>query len=170
MSEEENNKSLVKEARNIKKSNKNKQYKFLGFLLVIFVVFFVYSHSRRKAEKVNWIEDYETGIKMAKELDKPALLAFYKVNTTLTNDMWRNTYTKSEVINYVERNFVPVFIDVDKNPELAQKYGINYYPTHYIKYPDREEIKGPLMGYDPPGPFIQKTQELLKEMGRVVIQ
>ncbi|MHC5076639.1 MAG: DUF255 domain-containing protein, partial [Planctomycetota bacterium] len=67
---------------------------------------------------VNWIEDYETGIARAKELDKPLFLAFYKANTPFTIDMWRDTYRNPQVIDYLESNFIPVFIDVDKQPEL----------------------------------------------------
>ncbi|MHC4265644.1 MAG: DUF255 domain-containing protein [Planctomycetota bacterium] len=119
---------------------------------------------------VKWIEDYEKGIKLAQQQNKPALLAFYKANTTFASDMWRDTYRNPQVIDYLESNFIPVFIDVDKQSELAEKYGISYYPTHYIKYPDKDEVKGPLIGYDPPGIFIRKTQEILKEMGITVVQ
>jgi thioredoxin-related protein len=168
MSEGKQNKTSSIKTRDSKISERKKRYFLFGLVILVFFVFAVYMN--QQSGTVNWIEDYETGIARAKELDKPLFLAFYKANTPFTIDMWRDTYRNPQVIDYLESNFIPVFIDVDKQPELAQKYGINYYPTHYIKYPDREELKGPLIGYDPPAVFIRKTQEILKEMGRTTVQ
>ena len=136
-------------------------------LWILFLVFFAFVASVflfQHKGTINWVEDYAVGIELAKEQDKPVLLAFYKLHSRFCSDMSQNTYNNPEVIKYVEANFVPVLIDVDKQPEIARRYNINYYPTHYIKHPRSDAIVGPHIGYDMPAAFIRKLEDLLKKM------
>ena len=136
-------------------------------LWILFFVFFVFVASvflTQHRDTIDWIEDYEAGIKLAKQQNKPILLAFYKLHTRFCSDMSQNTYNNPDVIDYVEANFIPILIDVDKQPEIAKRYNVNYYPTHYIKPHDSNELIGPQVGYDVPSVFIHKLKELLKKM------
>ena len=132
-------------------------------LLVVFVGFVILVFLTQKSEYINWIEDYQAGLAKAREQKKPVLLAFYKLHTRFCSLMSQNTYNNPDVIEYVEANFIPILIDVDKQPEIAKRYNINYYPTHYIKLPDSDELIGPHVGYDVPSVFIHKLKELLKK-------
>jgi hypothetical protein len=133
-------------------------------LLLVFLVFIATVFLTQHKGTINWVEDYEAGMKLAKQRKKPVLLTFYKLHTRFCSDMSQNTYNDSDVIEYVESNFVPVFIDVDKEPEIAKLYNVDYYPTHYIKQPDSNELIGPHLGYDVPSVFIQKLEDLLVKM------
>ena len=136
-------------------------------LLLIFLVFFAFVTvvllTQRK-DTIDWVEDYETGLKFAREQDKPILLAFYKKFTRFTTDTFADTYTDPRVIEYVEANLVPILIDVDKHPEIAKRYEVGYYPSHYVKYPDSDDTFGPMVGYDPPKLFIKKLKSLMERM------
>lgn len=132
-------------------------------LLVFFSFVFIVFITGRKG-MISWVEDYEAGIKQARQEDKPILLAFYKLNTRFSTDTWDNTYCDSKVIEYVEANFIPILIDVDKQPEIAKRYKVDYYPTHYIKRPNSDKLFGPMIGYDPPALFVKKLKRLLEEM------
>jgi hypothetical protein len=129
---------------------------FLGFVLIVFLT--------EREDMISWVEDYDAGIKLAKQQNKPVLLAFYKLNTRFSTDTLENTYTDPKVIKYVEANFIPVLIDVDKQPKIAERYEVSYYPTHYIKRPDSDKLFGPMLGYDPPAVFIEKLKGLFEEM------
>ena len=84
------------------------------------------------------------------------------------NKVESNNYTLDpDVKKFVERNFIPILIDVDKQPEIAGHYNINYYPTHYVKQPDSDDTFGPRVGYDPPALFIKELKKLLQKMGRL---
>lgn len=133
-------------------------------LFLAFFIFVVIAFLTHRRDTIDWIEDYDAGIKLAKEQNKPVLLAFYKLHTRFCSDMSQNTYNNPDVIKYVETNFVPILIDVDKQPEIAERYHINYYPTHYIKPPNSDELIGPHVGYDVPSVFIQKLKDLLRQM------
>jgi thioredoxin-related protein len=132
---------------------------FAGFLAIVFLT--------QRKEPIDWIEDYEAGLESAKQQNKPVLLAFYKQFTTMSTSAFNDTYKDPEVKKFVEQNFVPILIDVDKHPELAEKYDITYYPTHYVKRPDGDELFGPRLGYDPPALFIKELKRLLRQTGRL---
>jgi hypothetical protein len=136
-------------------------------LWIIFLVFFVLVATvflTRDRETIDWIEDYEVAVNLAEQKNKSLLLAFYKVNTRFCSDMSQDTYNNADVIKFVEENFVPVLIDVDKQPEIAERYRVAYYPTHYIKRPDSDKLIGPHVGYDIPSEFIRKLKALLAKM------
>lgn len=129
---------------------------FVGFVTIVFLT--------QKKEMIDWVEDYQAGLEQARKQNKPVLLAFYKLHTRFCSLMDQNTYNNPEVKKYVEETFVPVLIDVDKQPEIARKFKIDYYPTHYVKFPDSSEMAGPQMGYDVPNKFIQILEEFLEQL------
>jgi hypothetical protein len=136
-------------------------------LLLVFLVFFAFVtvvFLTQRKDTIDWVEDYETGLKLAREQNKPVLLAFYKKFTRFTTDTFEDTYTDPGVIEYVEANLVPILIDVDKHPEIAKRYEVGYYPSHYVKHPDSDDTFGPMVGYDPPKLFIKKLKSLMDRM------
>jgi hypothetical protein len=136
----------------------------LLLILLVFCAFVTVVFLTQRKDTIDWVEDYETGLKLAREQNKPVLLAFYKKFTRLTTDTFEDTYTDPSVIEYVESNLVPILIDVDKHPEIAECYGVGYYPSHYVKYPDSNDRFGPMVGYDPPQLFIKKLKSLMERM------
>ena len=79
--------------------------------------------------------------------------------------MEQYVYNNPQAIKYVEANFIPILIDVDKQPEIARQYNINSYPTYYIKYPDSDELFDPLVGCFPRSSlFIERIDHLLNKI------
>lgn len=155
---------IQQESDNIARPSGKKHHRALWLLFLVFFAFVAITFFARDTDTIDWVKDYKVGIELAKQQNKPVLLAFYKLHTRFCSDMSQNTYNNPEVIAYVEANFVPILIDVDKQPEIAERYHIGYYPTHYIKPPDSDELIGPHVGYDEPPVFIQKLKDLLKQM------
>lgn len=138
---------------------------FKWILLIVFIALIARPFIKSETPKVGW-QDYESGIKLAKEQDKPILIAFYKEGTRFCTDMWADTYANKKTIQFIEDNFVPIFVDVDKQPALAKEYSVGYYPTHFIKTPDNTETIKTRRGYDTPGQFRPFLLEGLKEAGK----
>lgn len=159
-----NNASGKQTPEQVPPAAEKKRSRGLWILLLVFLVFVAAVFLTQHKGTINWVEDYEAGMKLAKQQKKPVLLTFYKLHTRFCSDMSQNTYNDPHVIKYVETNFVPVFIDVDRQPEIAKLYNVDYYPTHYIKQPDSNELIGPHFGYDVPSVFIKKLEDLLAKM------
>lgn len=130
---------------------------FAGFLAIVFLT--------QKDTPIDWVKDYEAGLEAAKKQNKPVLLAFYKQFAPMCTSAFNDTYVNPDVKKFVEKNFIPILIDVEEHPELAEKYDISYYPTHYVKHPDSDKLFGPRLGYDPPALFIKELKRLLDETG-----
>ena len=131
----------------------------LAFTILVAIVFLT---QKKFEEQINW-RDYQTGIELAKQQNKPALLCFFKEGTRFTSDMKQDVYSKPKVKKYVEANFIPILIDVDKQPELAKRYNVTYYPTHYIEYPDTNKMDGPFIGAYHLFQFIKRPRELTRK-------
>jgi hypothetical protein len=138
-----------------KRSNRSLFIIFGIFVILVITVFMTQKTS------INWITDYDAAVQMARKQNKPMLLAFYKPNEPMVTDTFNNTYNNPKVKRFVEDNFVPVLINVDEQPGLARKFNIDYYPTHYVKYPDSDKLFGPRLGWDLPWLFIKEMTELL---------
>ena len=143
-----------------KKSNSRKS---LLVILVVFVAFVTIVIIKQEKGSIDWITDYQTGLELAKKQNKPMLIAFHKKFATMSTEMTQDTYTNKRVTKYIEDKFIPIYIDVEKQPKTAQLFNVRYYPTHYIKYHDSEKLIGPLLGYDVPRIFLEKIERLLKE-------
>jgi len=140
-------------------STKKKQSRALWIVILAFIVFVVIVFLTQHRESIAWIEDYNTGIELAKRQNKPALLCFFKQYTHFSSEMWQGIYNKPDVKKYIEANFIPILIDVDKQPEIARRYKVTYYPTHYIENPSTNEIDGPFVGAFRLFEFIQQPRK-----------
>ena len=155
------------QAETAKKSNApvKKKSGFKWILLVVFIALIARPFIKSETPELNW-QDYEPGVKLAKEQDKPILIAFYKEGARFCTDMWANTYADKTSIKFIEDNFIPIFVDVDKQPDLVKEYNVGYYPTHFIKTPDNTEIIKSRRGYDTPVQFKPFLLEGLKGAGK----
>ena len=136
----------------------------LAAVIIIFIVVVTFVLLLHRRQGIQWVTDYDAGIAAAERLNKPALLAFYKSGIRFCWLMKQNTYNNPQVRKFVEQNFVPIFIDVDKQPHLVKQYNVGYYPSHYLKAPRGDAIVGPRVGYDPPTLFIQQLRQLLESL------
>ncbi|MHC4620898.1 MAG: DUF255 domain-containing protein [Planctomycetota bacterium] len=160
------NPSNQREHGSLPSSAPKKQSRGLWIIFLVFIVFVAIVFLTQRKESIDWVEDYDAGLRQARQQDKALLLAFYKQFTRYTTATFEDTYRSSDVITFVETNFVPILIDVDKQPAIAERYEVGYYPTHYVQRPDSNDIFGPMLGYDPPALFIEKLKELLAEMNQ----
>jgi thioredoxin-related protein len=163
MNMQTNNQNILKKNVTNKKNNSRKS---LLLILAVFVTFVTIVIVNQDKDSIDWIKDYQTGLELAKKQNKPMLIAFHKQFTQYCTLMNQETYPDKRVIKYIRDNFIPIYIDVDKQPKTAQLFNVGYYPTHYIKYHDSEKLIGPHIGHDTPKVFIEKLERLLNEAGK----
>jgi hypothetical protein len=162
--ETNNTDSSSRDDTNVPHPAHKKPSRQLLVLFLIFAAFITMVFLAQREDKIDWIEDYEAGLKLARQQNKPVLLAFYKKFTQYCSNMEQDTLKDPQVISFIETTFVPVMIDVDKQPKIAEQYNVGYYPTHYIRDPHSDRRVGPHIGYDIPSKFIEKIEYLLEKM------
>jgi hypothetical protein len=147
---------------------REKHSRLLWIIILVFIPFFFFGRALFikycKGDPTDWWnKDYNAGIALAEQQNKPALICFYKQGTRFSSDMWQDVYSKPDVKKYVEANFIPILIDVDKQPEIAKRYNVTYYPTHYVEHPSTNQIDGPFIGAHRLFEFIKNPREFARK-------
>ncbi len=87
------------------------------FSLVAFLLAFRFPSNNNELKWYDWNEGYE----LAKKNKKIILVDAYTDWCGWCKKMDQDTYTKQNVINYINKHFVPIKF----NPELAKKYTVS---------------------------------------------
>ena len=124
----------------------------LGFLACVFIGA-CGSESPASKEKIKWMS-YEEGIKQAKQARKKVFISFYADWCTFCEKMEKETFSKKDVVNFVNENFVAIHVNSDKEVETARKYFVRGLPMTWFMDPDGEKISS-IPGYIPPDMFMQ---------------
>ena len=81
---------------------------------------------------IHWRSAYESAVREANTTGKPILLNFTAEWCTPCKEMKTNVWTDGNVANIVNNRFIPVFVDVDINPDLARQFSVQAIPTIVI--------------------------------------
>jgi len=112
---------------------------------------------RGKSYLIKWNDWNEEIFEKAKNENKPILLSLSAIWCHWCHVMDETTYSDEEIINLINENFIPVRVDVDKRPDIAERYNFGGYPTFaFLNY------KGEILAggtYLPP----QHFKEVLKD-------
>ena len=101
-------------------------------LLVLLVNIHVYAHDHSKEKGIQFFHgSFEELLKEAKKQNKPIFIDFYTKWCGPCKVMAKGTFTKPEVGDFYNKNFISYKVDaeVGEGPELAKKYRIKGYPT-----------------------------------------
>ncbi|MDD2321533.1 MAG: thioredoxin family protein [Geobacteraceae bacterium] len=84
---------------------------------------------------VHWLT-YEQGLEKQRELKKPMLLFFHLSYCYRCKQMEHKVYEDAKVIRFINQNFIPVIVDLDKEKQTAKLFEVDYTPTHVFIAPD----------------------------------
>jgi thioredoxin-related protein len=101
---------------------------------------------------VNWYA-YKEGRALGEEQGKKVFLYFRSDNCPYCNQMEKETLGAPKVARFLNRNFISVRIDVDKNPSLSSRYRVVGLPTSYFIDGEGGRIGG-IPGYQPADRFL----------------
>ncbi len=118
-------------------------------------------HSSKRANSIAWTESLDSALKTAGKTKKPIFIDFYADWCGPCQEMLRTTYRDKEVVAR-SRRFVPVLINVDKQPKLAQKYQVDSIPT-VVFLNAKGEFIGGSVGYHDVPEFLKLTDAALKK-------
>lgn len=89
------------------------------------------------AQKIGiWHTNLNEARREAERLNRPLLVHFGAVWCAPCQKMERTVFNQPEVIDQLKATAVCLKIDVDKNPELAQRFGVERFPTDVILEPN----------------------------------
>lgn len=117
------------------------------FLLVTIPVSFS-TAGTAEATGVKWYP-YEVGMEKMKAEGKIGFLHFYTDWCTYCKLMNSQTFSDKRVFNYLNENFIPIRINAEQEKQVAQKYGVDRFPSNWFISKDGQNLAN-RPGFIPP--------------------
>ena len=106
--------------------------KHFCYVLMFTLIMIVWSFSIADAsDSVKW-HSYEEGKVLGKVENKKVFLHFFADWCGFCVKMAKETFRDSDVVSYLNDNFISIRVDFDKNAETAQKYGVMGLPSNWF--------------------------------------
>jgi thioredoxin-related protein len=108
----------------------------------------------REGAKINWLTDVVAARASAEKSGKDLLLYFHTDWCGYCQLMEKNTFSASEIIISLNRDFIAVKIDAEKEAALSRQFDITGYPTTVICDSRGKELAR-IPGYEPPEQYLK---------------
>lgn len=108
---------------------------------------------------IQWYS-YAEGMSVGQSQNKKIFLNFWAEWCRYCKSMEANTFTDSSVVAYINRNFIPIKVNSDKEPKTANQYKVRGLPNTFFLSETGEKIAN-RPGYIPPAEMLS----LLKYIG-----
>ena len=102
----------------------------------------------QKNLNINW-QNYEDGMAQGKSAKKKIVINFYADWCHYCKEMEKRTFKDKSVISYLNKNFISIKVNSDKNRKIAQSYSIRGLPSTWFITETGENI-GNRPGYMSP--------------------
>lgn len=116
----------------------------IGLLLLVVVL----PVGPAAAQEINWRDDYNTALKEAGQKKRPLILDVRTQHCVWCDRLDATTFHDPGVVSTLNEQFIPLKVDAEKNPLLAEELRIQSFPTLILAAPDGK-ILGTLEGYMP---------------------
>jgi thiol-disulfide isomerase/thioredoxin len=87
-----------------------------------------------------WSTDFDAALAEARRLDKPLLIHLYADWCGPCRQMERNVLSQPAVLREIGRSVIAVRINVDRQPQVASRYGVQALPSDVFVEPDGRKI------------------------------
>jgi thiol-disulfide isomerase/thioredoxin len=91
-------------------------------------------------EPLAWETNLERGQQTAAQTNRLVLAHFWSPSCSPCKRMDAEVFSQPEVARQVQANYVPVKINADQNPEIAQRMGVDRLPTDVVLTPQGQIV------------------------------
>jgi len=120
---------------------------FIFIMLLVLMVISQLSWATAGTAGISW-HPYEEGMALGKSQEKKVFINFYATWCTYCRKMDTTTFKDAAVIAYLNRNFISIKVDVDKQRSVAAQYNISPLPDVWF-ISEKGEAIGNKPGYIP---------------------
>ena len=119
-----------------------------GMLLLVGLMSVLAMHTAVDAKEPNsivWQKDLKEAARIAKETGRPMVIFVTMNGCGYCTQMKQNTFQDSGLIQELNENYVPTYVDQAQNQKFIQRLKIRSFPTTLLATPDgliRETVSG----------------------------
>jgi hypothetical protein len=113
---------------------------------------------RQHTSKILWQDWTDDAFQRAKTERKLVLLDISAVWCHWCHRLDQDTYSVSDIAEYIQNNFIPIRVDTDKRPDINRRYNLGGWPTTAFLTPDGRVIGGGT--YFPPEQMRQVLRDI----------
>lgn len=103
----------------------------LILLIFIFNITVIFPAGTSASDGIQW-ESYQKGLARGKTEKKKVFLNFYSDRCRYCVSMEKETFQNSAVIAYINRNFIPIKVNSDKDQETALSFNVTGLPSTWF--------------------------------------
>ena len=130
---------------------------FVCFMLTLAVLMtVVFSSSTVSAENLKWYA-YDEGMTLAKSQHKKIYINFFADWCGYCTKMDKTTFVDPEIVSYLNKNFIPIKVNSEKEVTLATKYKVRGLPSNWFVTETGEQIAN-FPGYIPPDDLLPRLK------------
>ena len=118
--------------------------KIANALMAIFI-FAVLVPQVTPAQEISW-QKFDRGMEMAKEQNKNIFLYFHAKWCSYCIKMEKSTFKNPMVIDYINKNFISIKVDSDREQKISAAYNVRGLPSLWFLKSDHTKISN-LPGY-----------------------
>ena len=111
---------------------------------------------------IRWYK-YGEGMALGKKNKKPLFVHFRADWCFFCRVMIRKTLQDPAVVTYLNKNFIAVIVDVDKEPETASMYGVRGIPDTWLLTQKGNRIRN-IRGYIEPDVLLSVLKEVRRQI------
>lgn len=132
----------------------NKKFSIISVLLILTLSFsltpssapladeFRFSPRPNRAYLINWRTWSRAAFEEARKSNRLILLSLSAVWCHWCHVMDETTYSNPEVIEFINKNFIPIRVDADRRPDIDGLYNQGGWPSTVVLTPDGEILNG----------------------------
>ncbi len=120
---------------------------FVFFLLTIAVLMTTFPSEGFSAETIKW-HSYDEGMSLGKSQHKKVFIHFFADWCTYCTKMEKETFVAPEIVSYLNKNFISIKVDSDRENALAAKYKVRGLPSNWFVSETGDQISN-YPGYIP---------------------
>jgi thioredoxin-related protein len=143
----------IKPGKNFMRSKYFCRILFVTLCLVIW-----FSSVADASDNIKWYS-YKEGKVLGKIEKKKVFLHFYADWCGFCLKMAKDTFRDSAVVSYLDKNFIAVRVNSDKEADTAAKYGVMGLPSNWFLTEMGQPI-GSIPGYIPPDAMLSLLKEV----------
>ena len=136
--------------------------KLVSFVISAVILMVLLPDTFAFSESIKWYS-YDEGMVLGRSEEKRIYINFYADWCVYCKVMEKKTFQNPAVISYLNKYFISIKIDTEKETKITYKYGVSALPDNWFLFKNGDII-GRRKGYIPPDLFIKILKSIPEDI------